>query len=389
EELGFGIVTASKGAFLRTACLCCADWYRLGDESMMFRRNLNINSHPMTFNLRLCALCIMVFMVIVYRVLCYPTLHASVSVKSEQAQEQGDITNPNGYGTPMVTSEVGDNKLCAQELLKLQDRRASLAKEIDRLEQLKEKLQSDVGSGDEVKSGRTQGTCGNNMAFTLSPSHTAVDSTNYSEYTELQLQRSKGREYPQQEMVQEDLAHLHDLLEHYAKSIKNLKKMPLLELGARTGWGTAYMRSKGWVSAQGLELSKQAAEFAQSKGRPVTVGDMHELSHRSCSQGVVFSRHSLEHTRDFNQVLHEVYRVTAAQGFAYFVVPVEPSTQHQLHTQPFRNDAQLIEGMIKTGFHILASEMMLTRMGPVLPREISEELTLGYEQRVLAFKNSC
>eukprot|EP00854_Cymbomonas_tetramitiformis_P008812 gene8812-biopygen8965 len=158
-------------------------------------------------------------------------------------------------GTPMVTSEVGDNKLLGQTLAQ-----SSTLK--------KSTLITDVGSGDEVKSGRTQGTCGNNMAFTLSPSHTAVDSTNYSEYTELQLQRSKGREYPQQEMVQEDLAHLHDLLEHYAKSIKNLKKMPLLELGARTGWGTAYMRSKGWVSAQGLELSKQAAEFAQSESPP-------------------------------------------------------------------------------------------------------------------------
>mmetsp|Transcript_32885 Transcript_32885/g.39812 ORF Transcript_32885/g.39812 Transcript_32885/m.39812 type:complete len:363 (+) Transcript_32885:298-1386(+) len=234
--------------------------------------------------------------------------------------------------------------------------------------------------------------CGTALAFDLSPQQVTAHTQDFEDYKREQARRSKGKEYPQQEMVAEDLQHLMHLLEHFSDSgLKKLQQVPMLELGARTGWGTEYMRSKGWQQALGLELSKEAVDFAKSKGRRVQKGDMHNLTPfaADCSQGLVFSRHSLEHTLDFNKVLREIYRVLRDRGFAYIVVPVEPYKHHELHTQPFYNDAQLIQGLRDAGFLIFDTELMITRMGPPVKERLNrpeEFLSLGYEQRVLAYK---
>ena len=74
--------------------------------------------------------------------------------------------------------------------------------------------------------------------------------------------------YGMQEMVKEDLHQMTYLLSHYAVGkAAALKTLPLLELGARSGWGTQLMRQEGWIKAQGLELSDDAVAYAKSHNR--------------------------------------------------------------------------------------------------------------------------
>ena len=51
-----------------------------------------------------------------------------------------------------------------------------------------------------------------------------------------------------------------------------------------------------------LLTSTESGLVLGRRHRPVYRGDMHALNVSNCSQGVVFSRHSLEHSLNFQQV---------------------------------------------------------------------------------------
>ena len=213
-------------------------------------------------------------------------------------------------------------------------------------------------------------------------------------YVEQQSRRSQGRDYPQQTMALDDFTYFEDIVKyfHSGNDLTSLKSRPALELGARSGWGTQKLRERGWGNVLGLELSPKAVAFAKAQGRPVVRGDMHSLTQENCSQGFVFSRHSLEHSLDFRKVISEVHRVMGPESYAMFIIPIEPNRHHSLHTQPFHNDITLIHSLIEHGFLVTTLEVMMTRMGPDIKTrrmDMSDFRMNAYEQRVIVYKPSC
>ena len=83
------------------------------------------------------------------------------------------------------------------------------------------------------------------------------------------------------------------------------------------------MNSLGFYNAKGVEVFKDYIKYAQSKGRNVEFGDIHDLPYKDSTFDIVYCRHTLEHTLNPQKAMEELYRIVQSKGVLYVSVPLE------------------------------------------------------------------
>jgi SAM-dependent methyltransferase len=95
----------------------------------------------------------------------------------------------------------------------------------------------------------------------------------------------------------------------------------LLEIGSAGGWFLKAAREQGW-EAKGVELSREAADFARQKlGLDVFCGELAEAKFPSGSFDVVYMADVLEHVAEPVAFVREVRRILADGGHAVVCGP--------------------------------------------------------------------
>lgn len=191
----------------------------------------------------------------------------------------------------------------------------------------------------------------------------------FRHYLKLQARRSQPREYSQtHQAIDQD----------WALALARFPLPPrarVLDLGTRDGYGVEVLTRAG-MDAIGVELIETVARYARRQGRNVVSMDMHNLLFADESFDLLVTRHSLEHTLDYRQVLAECARVLKPGGGLFIVIPIESRQPHQLHTQPFTTPEQLPGALRQLGFELLFEERIPPRENPAI----------DWEQRVVARK---
>ena len=185
---------------------------------------------------------------------------------------------------------------------------------------------------------------------------------NLQEYEKLQARRSHPKDYDQVwDRIDQDL-------EFCLQHVEVRPEDHVLDLGTRDGYLVQRLSKQGF-DVIGIELIEKVARFAQQQGRNVIQMDMHNLEFPDASFDLIISRHSLEHSLNYRQVLAECARVLKDNGFLFIVIPIEYGKPHGLHTQPFHTEEQLPNMLKDMGFHVLVQEEIPPRGNPVIDAE--------------------
>lgn len=114
------------------------------------------------------------------------------------------------------------------------------------------------------------------------------------------------------------------------------KEIKVLDVGCQ--YGVAYSKVLHELDYYGIEVLEEVAEKATALGIPnVSVGFMEELDrvYEPGTFDVVWARHVLEHSSDFEKVMAQVSKVLKPDGVLAFIVPCgfhnEPAhiTEHE------------------------------------------------------------
>jgi SAM-dependent methyltransferase len=95
-------------------------------------------------------------------------------------------------------------------------------------------------------------------------------------------------------------------------------KARFLDLGCDDGvWTMKMARKIGTKDVHGVELIQEAASKAEKKGIRVTIGDLNnKFPYKDCTFDIVHSNQVIEHLKDTDSFLDEIYRILKPQGYA-------------------------------------------------------------------------
>lgn len=164
-----------------------------------------------------------------------------------------------------------------------------------------------------------------------------ADDFDYKEYKKVQASRFSGSDIT---IVQKRLKTAYKFFKPIVKP-----QHPVLDLGTRDGWFVEYLTKKGFKDIQGVELNKEAVKWAQSQGRNVIAGDMHDLSMFPPNHyHTILSIHSLEHCYDVPKVVDGFHRLLVPGGVLYIEVPREQKANRKMaHFTPFSSPEIIVE----------------------------------------------
>lgn len=130
---------------------------------------------------------------------------------------------------------------------------------------------------------------------------------------------------------------------------------PVLDIGTRDGWLVEYLKRKKFHSVQGIELTEDAVKYAQSQGRNVIWGDVHDLSaFETEGYGSVLMIHSLEHCHDPQKAVEGVHRVLRPGGVFVIEVPLETKVNYEYaHYCKFEGIHDVVQLLDKSRFELL------------------------------------
>lgn len=172
-------------------------------------------------------------------------------------------------------------------------------------------------------------------------------------YIAYEARRSPGREWGADKGRLN--RHTDELIAHLSSKGLNLSRLQLLDLGSRDGAYLEQLAEKGMdlERMEGIEISPWSARHARSVGRPVHVGDMHDLGcWEDDSKDVISTWHSIEHCHSPNQALSEMRRVLKPDGLLMVVAPLEPKgiSLKGDHCHVFRSADDVIKLVVDAGF---------------------------------------
>jgi 2-polyprenyl-3-methyl-5-hydroxy-6-metoxy-1,4-benzoquinol methylase len=136
-------------------------------------------------------------------------------------------------------------------------------------------------------------------------------------YEEAQAKRFFGHDMEEtKERLRQALTFFKPLLEENGS---------ILDIGTRDGWFVEYLHNeKRYPCVLGIEITKEAVEYANRQGRKVIQGDAHNLSCLClCKYSIVTMIHSLEHCYDPKKVIEEIWKVLSPEGMFFIEVPLE------------------------------------------------------------------
>ena len=104
------------------------------------------------------------------------------------------------------------------------------------------------------------------------------------------------------------------------RKVSGLKSADVLDIGSGTGYFPMYLKKKGW-ECQGIEISREAREFAQSKNdlflqAPEAINDF-----KTGSMDIITMWHTLEHFYNPREYLDFAYRILKKEGLLVIAVP--------------------------------------------------------------------
>jgi len=102
-----------------------------------------------------------------------------------------------------------------------------------------------------------------------------------------------------------------------------------LDLGSGEGYHTMDLIAMGY-DAIGLEFHKRRVADGKKLGRPVFLGDMHEMEYDDESFDLLSAHEVIEHSHDGPKVLREVRRVLKKGGRYAFSLPAEDHWKGEL-----------------------------------------------------------
>ncbi len=102
--------------------------------------------------------------------------------------------------------------------------------------------------------------------------------------------------------------------------VAGLKSAAVLDVGSGTGYFPMYLNNRGWL-CQGIEISREAREFAQFKNdlsllAPEAINDL-----KSGSMDIITMWHTLEHFFNPREYLDSAYRILKKEGLLVIAVP--------------------------------------------------------------------
>lgn len=133
----------------------------------------------------------------------------------------------------------------------------------------------------------------------------------HSAYLDIQLARTLSKRHS---VLQR---RCQDFIDRIAVNVE-LSDCRVLCVGCRNGAELDYFQLKGSTDVIGIDL--------YSSDRRIKVMDMHKMMFPDGAFNLVYSSHSLEHSREPQRVAQEMVRVTANGGIVAVEVPVEYQT---------------------------------------------------------------
>ncbi len=111
----------------------------------------------------------------------------------------------------------------------------------------------------------------------------------------------------------------------FAREISKLGLIPdakVLDVGTSTGTNLRMLSELGYAQVKGLDNSRDAIQFCQSKGLgQVDQGDICAMPYESESFDLVLATDVIEHVDDDKQAVCEIARILKPGGLALFTVP--------------------------------------------------------------------
>ncbi len=114
-------------------------------------------------------------------------------------------------------------------------------------------------------------------------------------------------------------------------SFKNYKNKKILDIGCGTGTTCFYFASKG-ANVHGVDISRNAIQLAKVNARYLGLIDRVRFSEVNFPYSkikgkydLVLCSETLEHIKDHEKALNEIYKLVTKKGFVIFSVPLDSS----------------------------------------------------------------
>lgn len=132
----------------------------------------------------------------------------------------------------------------------------------------------------------------------------------------------QSSDYHRDTVYLQSIEQFRNIFERRSNIIKSYHPTPgrILEIGSSTGLMLSLFKQRGW-EVMGVEMSQQAANYAQAHGIPTIKEKIEEVKLLAESFDVVIINHTLEHLNDPNAVLEKIYLLLKDKGIVLIDVP--------------------------------------------------------------------
>lgn len=155
------------------------------------------------------------------------------------------------------------------------------------------------------------------------------------------------------------------------RTLKRYDHPRILDIGCGTGFNISYLKQAGYEQADGLDVSKDALAYCQSRNlENIILSSAETLPIQDSTYDVVLALDIIEHLPNDRQALSDIHRILKTNGTLGIFVPAYQflwSFQDEIsHHQRRYVAGELREKLTKTGFHIRKLTYVNTFLFPII-----------------------